>query len=698
MENNPTTINQYNIISNKNALKDKIHEIHNFLRNNGAGYGMNAMKVFNVLYGLKKIEENGLVDKIFLNNEDKNACRFSYLLSLANDNKDEELANLLFGTVLDSINNSELKEFLFYEIPRNIKGSIFVHLIKEIQKITIIEKSCNVLLSGKIYEYFIGRDESAISELGAYFTDRHITNFILKKVNPKKCENGEIQTMVDMFGGSGGFTTEYINHLNETNNEQINWQTEINKIHHYDVNEDVIKSAGLELFCLTGVLPNMNNLKYKNSFTDEFDENKYHYVFTNPPYGGDKIIKNGAQLRRDKIKNVIKKELPTLTDKETICKRKAQLKEIESNEKQEKNKQNNLKVTVSSSSARIQKFAKDHNLSGNDKESCSLILIMDILESGGTAVVVLKEGMLFNKTYQKLRKCLVENYNVKEIISVPSDQFENTAISTSIIIFDNTEDKTTNVKFSNLMVEKYTEDKFCEESGNIIIVENAGDIKEIKDEFICCVNKDEILNNNNCSLNYKIYCEHKIKCTKDYTLFNLDELCNIKLGTRVTKSNCPFGDIPVYGGGDASFTTNESNRSKGTLIVSRYAMSKECVRLVNSNFFLNDSGFSVESKDSKKQKYINYILLSEIYQEHIYKNCTSGSIQKNINFDLFKKIQIPIPNDESKIQEWINKITKPYDKNNIKLFKQYIQEMIEKIISTEDSIDTIVPNKKVKTT
>ena len=55
--------------------------------------------------------------------------------------------------------------------------------IKEINKITLIEKTCNVLLSGKIYEYFIGRDESAISELGAYFTDRHIVDYILQKLN-----------------------------------------------------------------------------------------------------------------------------------------------------------------------------------------------------------------------------------------------------------------------------------------------------------------------------------------------------------------------------------------------------------------------------------------------------------------------------------------------------------------------------------
>jgi hypothetical protein len=50
------------------------------LRNNGAGYGMNALKVFNILYGLKKIEENGLIDKCNLSDK----CKFSYLLKLAN--------------------------------------------------------------------------------------------------------------------------------------------------------------------------------------------------------------------------------------------------------------------------------------------------------------------------------------------------------------------------------------------------------------------------------------------------------------------------------------------------------------------------------------------------------------------------------------------------------------------------------------
>ena len=46
---------------------------------------------------------------------------------------------------------------------------------------------------------------------------------------------------------------------------------------------------------------------------------------------------------------------------------------------------------------------------------------MDMLEIGGTAIGVLKEGVFFNSCYTDIRKCLVENFNVREIISVPAD-------------------------------------------------------------------------------------------------------------------------------------------------------------------------------------------------------------------------------------------------------------------------------------
>ena len=673
-----TMIEQTNSVSNKEALKDKIHEIHNYLRNNGAGYGMNALKVFNIIYGLKKIEENCLFDKVSLKKPD---CEFSYLLKLANENKDEQLADLIFGNVLQSICDSELKELLFYEIPQNIRGSVFVYLIREIDKITIIEKTCNVLLSGKIYEYFIGRDESAISELGAYFTDRHITKYCLQKANPKIKQNGIIPSMIDMFGGSGGFTTEYINYLNEENPQLINWSTEINKIHHYDMNEDVIKSAGLEFFCLTGVLPNMNNLKYKNSFTDEFNGSKYEYVFTNPPYGGDKSSKTEAQSKRDKVKEYIKNELLTTTDEGLRIRRQKQLKNIEAQEKQEKKEQDKTKVCVNSCSARIQKFAKDNKLKGNDKESCSLMLLIDILEVGGTAVGVLKEGVFFNKTYKDLRKCLVENFNVREVISVPQDQFENTSTKTSIIIFDNTEEKTTEVKFSDLVVEKYTEDKFSEVFGDIVIIENKGDIKGVSDALVSQATREEIMGNAIYSLNGKDYNKKEIIVGKGYELVKLGDICEFM---PKSKRNASFGQST----GQYNFYTSSEKVQKCDVV----DYNEECL-IVGDGGVANikiDKQFSCSDHNhiikTKYNTYIYYLLSGKI---ELLSDGFSGSVLKNLSKDYLKNLQIPIPKSQSKIQEWTNKISAPYNKKNekqtqIKELETFVQNRIREIGENEE--------------
>jgi type I restriction-modification system DNA methylase subunit len=678
-----------NTISNKEALKDKIHEIHNLLRNNGAGYGMNALKVFNIIFGLKKIEDNNLFDEIGLNP----VCKFSNLLEMANkkNNKtDEELASFIFNEVLDAINDTDrIKDLLFYEIPKGIKGIAFRYLIQEIDSITKIEKHCNVLLSGKIYEYFIGRDETAISELGAYFTDRHIVDYILKKLNPEINENGSVPSMIDMFAGSGGFTTGYVNFL-KNKYPNINWNKGINKIHHYDMNEDVIKSAGLELFCLTGVLPDMkNNITYKNSFTDEFNNKKYMYPLINPPYGGDKNKKTIAQEKTEKVKEYIKEELQSITDEGLKIKRQKQLKAIEAKEKQNKKDNDKSKVCVATCSGRIQKFAKDNNLTGNDKEACSLMLLMDIVKVGGTAVGVLKEGVFFNKTYKNLRKHLIENFNVREIISIPQDQFENTSTKTSIVIFDNTENKTEKVIFSDLIVERYDKDCFTEINDVIVINEFKGDISGVSDKVVSVATCEEILNNPIYSLNGKDYNKQVIVCGEGYELVKLGDIAEFKLGTRITKKEANEGIIPVYGGGDITFYTDNYNRDENTLIISRYAMSKECVRIIPNKFYLNDSGLSIHTKNENLQFYINYYLLSDYNQQYIYEYCTSGSIQCNINMPLFKNLQIPIPKSEDKITEWVNKISKPYDEKNnkqnkIKELETYIQNKIKDITDNEE--------------
>lgn len=657
------------IISNREALKDKIHEIHNFLRNNGAGYGMNALKVFNVLYGLKKIEENNLSDKVGLSKK----CKFSYLLKLVNEEKTKELSNLIYNDVLDSLHeNKKMRKLLFHEIPKDIESVTFSYLIKEINNIQKIEEKCNILLSGKVYEYFIGRDESAISELGAYFTDRHITDYIYNILNLKLNKDNSIKSMCDMFGGSGGFTTGYINYLNKNNKNKINWETEINKIYHYDMNSDVIKSAALEIFCLTNEIPNMSkNVNHKNSFNDEFDDEKYDLIITNPPYGGDKTKKTDSQIKREKVIEYIKKLLKDdikESKKEKLIK---QLKNLEKLTKYEKNNLEKQKVNLMTSSMRIKKFAKKYGLKGNDKEACSLMLMMDMLEENGICAGVLKEGVFFNRVYGNLRKCLINNFNVKKVISVPQDQFENTSTKTSIIIFENTKEKTTEVEFYELVIERFEEDKFEFINDNIELIENKGDIKCVNDKLLSVATLEELNENKIYSLNGKDYNKRQIKCGKDYELKKLGDICNFK---KYKNQEIDINGVDnYYTCSNYIKKCSNGNINGEYILIGTRGTINDAIHYHNGRFGCSNN-MLVFNSIKINNKYIYYVLLSLKKQ---INNFTTGSTIPMLSLENFEKILIPIPKSQEKINEWVNKISKQYDRINSK--KTKVNELETKI-------------------
>ena len=669
-------------ISNREALREKIHEIHNFLRNNGAGYGMAALKVFNIFYGLKRIEENNLFNKLDLSEE----CKFSFLLEKSKED-DEELCNIVYNKVLDSLNDSNLKYFLFYEIPRNMKGNVFSHLINELDKLTDIEKSSGEQLTGKIYEYFIGRDKQAISELGAYFTNRLIVDYIYKQLDLDCDENGSIGTMVDMFGGSGGFTTGYINWMKEKYPD-LDWSSEINKIHHYDMNEDVIKSAALEFFCITGEVPNMQHLQYKNSFADEFNDQRFKYCITNPPYGGDKNKKSDAENKREKIKMYIKEELKTLTDKDIIKRRNEQLKHIDNLNKLDKKRQDEQKVTLDKSSKRIKKFAKKYGLKGNDKESVSLMLMMDMVEEGGTGCGVLKEGVFFNRTYKDLRKCLLENFNVTKVISIPSDQFENTSTKTSIVIFKNTEEKTSSVQFYDLSCITFDKDKIEEIDGHIVLTENEGDVEGVEDKLVSVANVQEILNQKDISLTGKVYTERLFIPGDNYELYSLNDITNYQKGNPIkVKGENLSGDYGIVSGGRGICGWyHKYNRDEKTILLSSSGnagyVSRYPIKIWASDCW------SIHSQDTEilTEDYLYYYL--QIIQDIIYEYQT-GSVIKHLKFEDIKNLKISIPKDKQKMIEWSDKITEPYNEkldkeNRIQELEKELQERVKTISENED--------------
>jgi hypothetical protein len=172
----------------------------------------------------------------------------------------------------------------------------------------------------------------------------------------------------------------------------------------------------------------------------------------------------------------------------------------------------------------------------------------------------------------------------------------------------------------------------------------------------------------------------------------LGSICEFNYGTRITKRDNIIGNIPVYGGGDITFYTNKSNRKSNTLILSRYAMSKKCIRIINNDFYLNDSGLSIDSININ-QNYINYIMIDDYYQNYIYYNCSVGSIQRNINMNLLKQIKIKIPKDKlliTALEPLFNEVEELEKsiENDEKLFKEYLEELAKDAIISYDTPQT----------
>ena len=124
----------------------------------------------------------------------------------------------------------------------------------------------------------------------------------------------------------------------------------------------------------------------------------------------------------------------------------------------------------------------------------------------------------------------------------------------------------------------------------------------------------------------------------EYT--ELKDVIDIKFGDRITKMVNMGTEYPVYGGGGVSFYTDNFNR-ENEYVISRFAISKSCVRKVNGKFWLMDSGFSFDVKNKEVSKdYVAYFLFNR--QEEIY-NCTTQSAQRNLIIEDFKKFRIPLP-------------------------------------------------------
>ena len=238
-------------------------------------------------------------------------------------------------------------------------------------------------VKGDLYEYLLSKINTSGTN-GQFRTPRHIIDFMVRLLVPKPGDY-----IFDPACGTAGFLIQAYKYILEKNTSKEELKSghktgdKLRPAQHnflkeqaltgYDNDGEMIKFAIMNLY--------LHNLESAN--VHHFDplcwqndkDRKYDIVLANPPFSGS-----------------IKKEA----------------------------------------------ILEDINLSTTATELLFVKYMADHLAPGGKAAIVVPEGLLFGSTgaHQKLRKQLIEEFNILGVISMPAGVFRPYAgVKTSVIIF-----------------------------------------------------------------------------------------------------------------------------------------------------------------------------------------------------------------------------------------------------------------------
>lgn len=263
-------------------------------------------------------------------------------------------------------------------------------------------------------------------------------------------------------------------------------------------------------------------------------------------------------------------------------------------------------------------------------DGCALFLqhCMAKLDIGGTCAIVVPNGKLLTMQgkYLAIRKQLLQSFDVRAILIASGGTFENAGVSTVVIIFQRNGQSTQNIKYF-----EYDGIVSCKPLATVSIAE----IQAKKYSLGYNAYKKQIETNWNVS----------------YTIKKLSEICKIDNGERITKESAQHQEqkYPVLGGGGETFRSDNFNRSGKTCKIGRFGVSEHnCVMLLDNEYWLNDSGFTVSSTSPEiYNEYLYYYLF--IHSKNVYNLC-EGSVQKNMNMSLFTDLDIAYPTLEEQVR------------------------------------------------
>ena len=249
---------------------------------------------------------------------------------------------------------------------------------------------CQMDVLGWVYEQHLKTGSSAARDLGQFFTDRFICEYMVNLCAPEFKGKGVPESVCDPSMGTGGFLTAFMKYYkNKYPKTPIDWSVQQKEIHGCDTDPKVAGVARLNLFMESGG-NRFNNILTHDSLYGDLTQTGYDVILANMPFG---------------LKGIKHAE---------CCER-----------------VNKLKIR------------------GTKSEPLFLQLMMVSLNLGGRCAVVVPDGMLVNQSscHNDTRKYLLDKFELKRVIKMKGQFFMNTGIQPSILFFENTGKPTKNVEF-----------------------------------------------------------------------------------------------------------------------------------------------------------------------------------------------------------------------------------------------------------
>jgi len=492
---------------------------------------------------------------------------------------------------------------------------------------------------GNAFEYLLSV-MAAQGDAGQFRTPRHIIDFIVEVVDPKKDE-----TILDPACGTAGFLISAYKHILKENSPLEMGKGCVEKSLTPDERKNLMNNlAGYD------ISPDMVKLSLVNMYLHGFSEPKIFEYDT-----------LSSEERWDESFDVIMANPPFMTPKGGI------------------------------------RPHKRFSVQANRSEVLFVDYILEHLNQKGRAGIIVPEGIIFQSAnaYKKLRQLLIED-GLFAVVSLPAGVFNPySGVKTSILFFDNELAKKTKdilfIKIENdgfnlgaqrREIEKNDLPRALEilkewknnqsisnshsvglltESGDNLIQEDGGKIL-LEDQKYVIVKKSKIAESGDYNLTGERYREVEVYKNQKWEMVELGEVCNIQSGSR-QKGGALNEGIPSIGGEqiveDGSIRFNKmkyisenhfNSMRSGILIEGDVLLVKDGATTGKTGFYfdkntfekaaVNEHIFILRANEKILSNFLYNIIKSKYFQDRlkVYIKGIIGGISLEI-----KSIQIPLP-------------------------------------------------------